>query len=144
MILMSKETTTKLVEAWAKTWSGGPEGLERFVALFDDDCHYEDVPTGSIAGGKEQLAGFYQAVMVAAPDHTLKLVSIVANEHGAGAEYVVTGTHTGDFPGLPATGKPFRFRGASILKMRGGKIQQSIDYWDFSTSGFERPDLAKA
>jgi steroid delta-isomerase-like uncharacterized protein len=140
---MSTTAVTALVQAWADGWSSGPTGIDQFVSLFTDDCHYEDVPTRTVCHGKQQLAAFLQAAFAAAPDHRLSLVHIAAAEESAGAEYVVTGTHTGDFPGLPATGKPFHFRGASILKVQGDKLHQVTDYWDFLSSGIVAPGMSE-
>lgn len=43
----------------------------------------------------------------------------------------MSGTHQGDFPGLPATGKRFSgIRGATILEIVSGKIRRESDYWD--------------
>ena len=39
-------------------------------------------------------------------------------------------THTGDAPGLPASGKPIRSRGISIARILGGKIVEGWDNWD--------------
>jgi len=44
------------------------------------------------------------------PDHRLDFTRVVVGEDGAGVEYIITGTHTGDFPGLPSSGKSIRFR----------------------------------
>ena len=45
----------------------------------------------------------------------------------------MSGTHKGDLPGLPATGKPFSLRGASIYELHDGKIKRNSDYWDMVT-----------
>jgi len=43
----------------------------------------------------------------------------------------MSGTHKGDFPGVPATGKRFSsIRGATILELKAGKICRESDYWD--------------
>jgi predicted ester cyclase len=46
----------------------------------------------------------------------------------------MSGTHNGDFPGIPATGKHFSSaRGTSILELEAGKIHREADYWDAAT-----------
>ncbi len=42
----------------------------------------------------------------------------------------MSGTHKGDFPGMPATGKRFSIRGVTIIELQGGKIRRNSDYWD--------------
>jgi steroid delta-isomerase-like uncharacterized protein len=48
-------------------------------------------------------------------------------------EWVWHGRQTKDFPGLPATNKPFEVRGASVVEFRDGKISRDSDYWDLAT-----------
>lgn len=40
--------------------------------------------------------------------------------------YTVTGTHTGPFGPIPATGRSFRITGMSVFRCRSGKI---TEYW---------------
>jgi steroid delta-isomerase-like uncharacterized protein len=42
----------------------------------------------------------------------------------------MSGTHKGDFPGMPATGKRFSIRGVTILELEAGRIRRNADYWD--------------
>src|SRR5262249_43407777 len=43
----------------------------------------------------------------------------------------MSGTHKGNLPGIPATGKRFSsVRGSTILELEAGKIRQESDYWD--------------
>ena len=49
-------------------------------------------------------------------------------------EWVMLGTHKGDLPGIPATGKRFSsVRGLTILELEAGKIRRESDYWDAAT-----------
>jgi steroid delta-isomerase-like uncharacterized protein len=45
----------------------------------------------------------------------------------------MSGTHKGDLPKIPATGKPFSVRGSTIYELREGKIKRNSDYWDMVT-----------
>tara|TARA_B110000967_G_C18600985_1_gene419224 strand:- start:53 stop:226 length:174 start_codon:yes stop_codon:yes gene_type:complete len=40
------------------------------------------------------------------------------------------GTHTGDFFGIPATGKKVDIDGVNLVKMKDGKIAQEQDFMD--------------
>jgi steroid delta-isomerase-like uncharacterized protein len=48
-------------------------------------------------------------------------------------EWIMTGVHTGDMPGLPATGKPFRLLGAGVGQVRDGQIVQLTEYWNLAS-----------
>jgi steroid delta-isomerase-like uncharacterized protein len=52
----------------------------------------------------------------------------------AAIEWTMSGTYTGDWPGMPATGRRFSsVRGTSILELEAGKIRRESDYWDAAT-----------
>jgi hypothetical protein len=66
---MSPDNAKRLAEAWATGWSSGPSGVEPILAIFTDDCRYEDVPTRTVAEGKEQLAALLTNAFTIMPDH---------------------------------------------------------------------------
>jgi steroid delta-isomerase-like uncharacterized protein len=45
-------------------------------------------------------------------------------------QWVMTGVHSGDIPGLPATGKPFRIRGCGVGRVDDNKIVELTEYWN--------------
>jgi steroid delta-isomerase-like uncharacterized protein len=47
-------------------------------------------------------------------------------------EWIMTGVHRGDVPGLPATGKPFRIRGCGVGRIRDGRIVEVTEYWNMA------------
>ncbi len=128
-------TTTDVhvvLEDWAAAWSS--HDPERVLALFTDDCVYEEVTFGVVMRGRNELRAFAEAAFDAVPDFTFQLTSRFAGGSLAGIEWIMSGTHQGDFPGLPATGKRFSgIRGATIIEIVGGKIRRESDYWDAAT-----------
>ena len=122
----------KILDDWATAWSS--HDPERVIALFTDDCVYEDVTFGAVNRGKAELRAFANGTFAAVPDFKVSLVTrFVAGNRGA-MEWTMSGTHKGDFPGLPATGKRFSsIRGATIVELKEGKILRCFDYWDAAT-----------
>ncbi len=45
-------------------------------------------------------------------------------------EWTMSGTHAGDFPNLPATGRTFTIEGVSILEVKDGLVQSQRDFYD--------------
>ena len=45
-------------------------------------------------------------------------------------EWVATGIHSGDLPGLPATNRPFTLRGVTVVIRENGKIVRESLYYD--------------
>jgi steroid delta-isomerase-like uncharacterized protein len=118
-------------EEWAAAWSS--HDTEKLLALFTDDVVYEDVTFGVVTHGKKELRAFADGAFAAAPDILFELTSRLVNASSAAMEWTMSGTHKGEFPGLPATGNRFSVRGATILELRAGKIRRNSDYWDSAT-----------
>jgi steroid delta-isomerase-like uncharacterized protein len=96
---------------------------------------YEDVTFGVVNRGKPALQAFAESVFASVPDFTIEVTSRFVAGTWAGMEWVMAGTHHGDLPGMPATGKRFSsIRGATILELQGGKIRRNSDYWDAATA----------
>jgi steroid delta-isomerase-like uncharacterized protein len=63
----------------------------------------------------------------------LKSRFVAADGKSGGLYWTWRGRQTKDFPGLPATNKPFDIRGAAVVEFTDGKISRSSDYWDLAT-----------
>jgi steroid delta-isomerase-like uncharacterized protein len=122
----------RMLDNWATAWSSNDPEL--ILALFVDDCVFEDVTFDVTAQGKEQLRSFATRAFAAIPDFKYGLRSRFATSHWAVIEWAMSGTHKGDLPGIPATGKRFSsVRGSTILELEAGKIRRESDYWDAAT-----------
>ncbi|HEY3092871.1 MAG TPA: EthD family reductase [Vicinamibacterales bacterium] len=115
---------------WAY-WSA--HDLDRLMSLFTDDVVYEDVTMGVVNRGRSQLRAFAEGFFSGFPDVTFELRSAMANGASGGGEWIMRGTHKGDLPGMPATGKRMEVRGSSTFEFDGEKIRRCSDYWDMAT-----------
>src|SRR5215510_973694 len=118
----------RMFEDWAAAWS--QHDVQKLLSLCTDDCTYEDVTMGAISRGKAEVKSFANAVFAAFPDFRIQVTSGFIAGNWAGAEWTMSGTHKGDLPGMPATGKSFAVRGCTICELRAGKITRNSDYWD--------------
>ena len=132
---MATKDLERLVNDWAVAWSpSDSNGPERVLDLFVVDCAFEDVTFGVIVRGKEELRNFVNGAFAAVPDFKYQVTRRFATDQWAVIEWVMSGTHKGDFPGIPATGKRFSsVRGSTILELAAGKIRRESDYWDAAT-----------
>ncbi len=124
----SQETIERLVTEYAQVWA--KPHPDEILKYFTEDAVYEDVTLGAVNTGKEAIRAFLTEFLAAVPDIHMEFTSTFATERGGGAEWVMTGTQTGDMPGIPATGKRVSLRGASILELRDGRISRQADYWN--------------
>lgn len=126
-----RTTQERAIEDWGRHWSS--HDLDRLLPLFTDDVVYEDVTLGAVNHGQGELRAFAEGFFVGFPDVTFELTSRFATGSQGGAEWVMRGTHRGDLPGMPASGKHVEVRGASIFEFVGGRIRRCSDYWDMVT-----------
>jgi steroid delta-isomerase-like uncharacterized protein len=117
----------QLLDAW------NTRDAERVVELLTDDHTYEDVTFAIVNHGPTETRRFFQGAYAAFPDLHFTLSGTAGDAECCAMEWTMTGTHNGDMPGLPATGKPFTVRGVTILELAGDKICAVRDYWDLST-----------
>lgn len=68
--------------------------------------------------------------LAAVSDFQLKITNRVVHGSQISAEWVATGTHSGDLPGMPATGRRFTLRGITISVRQDGKIVREAIYYD--------------
>ncbi len=132
---MASAELQRIADDWATAWSSSDSGdPENVFALFTEDCVFEDVTFGVVTRGKEELRSFANRAFAAVPDFRYGLASSFVTSQWAVIEWVMSGTHRGDFPGIPATGKRFSaVRGSTIIELEAGKIRRESDYWDAAT-----------
>lgn len=118
-----------IVEHWA-AWSA--HDMDRVVALFTRDLRYRDVAMGVTNRTAAELRAFGESLFAAFPDATFELRSSFANGYRGTAEWVMRGTHKGDVPGAPATGKAVEISGASVFEFERDRIRSCSDYWDMA------------
>jgi steroid delta-isomerase-like uncharacterized protein len=121
----------QVLNDWGRYWSS--HDMERLLALFTDDVVYEDVTMGALNHGKVELRAFGEGFFVGFPDVAFEVASRFAGGTSGAIEWAMRGTHRGDLPGMPATGKQVEVRGASIIEFAGDKIHRCSDYWDMTT-----------
>ncbi len=124
-------------EAWYRAISS--HQVEQVLAFASPQIRYEDVPTSTVSEGPDAVRAFFGRVWAAIPDMQMVPTTVLANENALAVEWIATGTHSGDFPGLPATGNPFNIRGISMIELAGEQVRRVSDYWDLASSGLLSP-----
>ncbi|AMR32853.1 hypothetical protein A0256_16215 [Mucilaginibacter sp. PAMC 26640] len=97
--------------------------LERFKELVAENCVDHDPADGQVAGPQGYIA-FFTELRTAFPDLKLEVKQLVADENNVSFAYEITGTHSGVFMGIPATGKPIKAHGLQISKFTQGKMTE--------------------
>jgi steroid delta-isomerase-like uncharacterized protein len=122
-----------VLDQWVLAWSSGD--VERLLPLFTDSVDYEDVPFAAASHGRDALCDIAIGTFAGFADVKFELKSrfVAADRKSGVIEWIWRGRQTEDFPGLPATNKPFQVRGTTVVEFTDGKISRNSDYWDSAT-----------
>ena len=106
----------------------------RNVSALQNDYAEDAVVEGSMFPkpfvGRAAIAARIGAEMLAFPDLRVEMTNRVVHGNQVTVEWVATGTHTGDFPGFPASGRSFSIPGVTVVIRERGKIVRESLYYD--------------
>ena len=123
---MSQQDNIKLQQQFGEAVnSGNLNALRDIVA--PDAIDHDPAPGQGI--GPEGFIKFFAMMRTAFPDLKIAVEHMVADENNVAFAYTVTGTHSGDFLGVPATGHKISARGMQITRFENGK---QVERWGSS------------
>ncbi|MFC5931244.1 ester cyclase [Cryobacterium melibiosiphilum] len=115
----------KVVTAWVRAWAHGEtRAFEEIVA----DSYVRHSKTG-----QEQLDVVIRQIETshtAFSDFTVKILHAVEDDQWIAIHWQSTGTHTGEYMGVPPTGRTVAVSGAAFIKHANGKILEETTVWD--------------
>ena len=91
---------------------------------------YHDPSTPGAEPGPKGLTQTVATYQNAFNDAHWAVEDVMAEGDKVVVRWVGTGTHTGDLPGIPSTGKKVNVPGIWMFRIAGGKIAESWDVWD--------------
>ena len=107
-----------------------PAAVARYMA---DDAIYEDVALGRVLHGPSEIAAFVAEATGASSDFRFEEVTLFTAGSEYANEWIMTGTNDREVEGVPATGRSFRVRGASVGKLdASGRIVENRDYYNLA------------
>jgi steroid delta-isomerase-like uncharacterized protein len=80
--------------------------------------------------GRAAIMARKGAGMAAIPGLKISVTNRVVHGNQLTVEWVASGTHTGDYPGLRATGRAFSIPGVTVVVRQNGKIVRESLYYD--------------
>lgn len=82
--------------------------------------------------GRDAIMARKSVGMAAIPGLKINVTNRIVHGNQLTVEWVASGTHTGDFPGLPATGRSFSIPGVTVVVRQHGKIVRESLYYDMA------------
>jgi len=139
---MIATTDRALFDGYLDAWNAhDPAAVARYMAA---DAIYEDVALGRVLHGTSEIAKFVEEATSASSDFRFEEVSLFTADRDYANEWIMTGTNDREVQGVPATGRSFRVRGASVGKLdTSGRIVENRDYYNlaemFAQLGIQPP-----
>ena len=104
--------------------------VAKIMLDYCDDAVVNDPLFGKALVGKAAIAIHKTAEMIALSDVEMNVTDRWTMGSDLVAIWEVTGTHSGPYYNLPATGRRISISGATVVTRRDGKIAQETLYYD--------------
>lgn len=104
--------------------------FDKTLATFNGHPRYEIVPTGEVYDGDDEVMTYYRTTRTAFPDQRHDNARFHVADDAVIVEFDLLGTNTGEFYGLPPTGKAFRVPVIAVFSFAGERITNERIYFD--------------
>jgi steroid delta-isomerase-like uncharacterized protein len=126
---MSEENKALVRRVFEEAWSQGRIEVIDEVTSPDFVDHDPQNPSRGTRG-PDAIKPLVTMYRKAFPDLSLTIDAMYADGDQVITRWTATGTHTGELPGMPATGKRSTITGISIDCVEDGEITESWTNWD--------------
>src|SRR5258708_3849623 len=109
-------------------WSRG--NLDTVSELITDNCRYHDPVFPSLTSGAENIKNHIQTCRGGFPDLMFTIDDTIAERDEVVIHWTGTGTHRGQFLGMPPTNKTASVTGTSINRIEDSKIAEMWSNWN--------------
>ena len=123
----------KLLELWLAAWNAHDTARASLLLHYDVesfDAGFAGIQHGRDAAIDKGMSVFLRGV----PDLRLEVRGEpIVGRDAVAWEWTFTGTNTGTWGGVPATGQHIQLKGFSLMRLREGRIAQISSYYDTGT-----------
>ena len=117
-----------------RAWKAFNQGALDVLDEVFDDSYIELTPYGNIdQGGPERAKQAYHWMHSVFGDIQFDVEQLMAEGDLVFSRAMATGTHVGEFMGVPATGRPIRFAAVVVSQISGGKHVKDWSFIDTMT-----------
>jgi steroid delta-isomerase-like uncharacterized protein len=120
---MSIEENKNIVRRYQEIYNSND--VDRLKEVLAEDLLTPNIMPG-IPKGLEGAKTAHRIMLAGFPDYQTVIEDMVAEGEKVAARIRMIGTNTGDFMGIPATGKHIEFTGMYIVRIVNGKI---VEHW---------------
>lgn len=121
----SVTNTPDVLRTARQAWNAGD--LDGYLAMYDDDIQLHGYTPEPM--NKTEVRAFYEALFAAFADVGLDFHEELWAGDRVAIRFTMTGRHTGDFMGIPATHQEVELPGLTIIHFQQGKV---IERWSLT------------
>ena len=118
---MSLEENKQLVRRYQDIYNRND--LDALTQVLADNLLTPRIMAG-VPSGLEGAKAAHRIMLKGFPDFQTTIEDLVAEGDKVAARISMRGTHTGDFVGIPPTGKRVEFTGMYVVRIENGKIAE--------------------
>jgi steroid delta-isomerase-like uncharacterized protein len=118
---MSERNKALLRRSVEEAWLKGNMEVADEVYAADVVLHS---PLAGETTGIDAVKGVIRAARAAFPDFRIEIEHLIAEGDMVVNHTSTTGTHEGEYAGIPPSGKPFKAEGISIARVADGKVAE--------------------
>ena len=128
-MLDHRARTKEINDATYAAWNAHDPGA--VASVFAEHAIVCEAGRGEVARGREAIRARAAALIAAFPDFHLERIELVIDGDRHADRWVMTGTHAGDFFGIPPSGRHVRIEGATFTRLDAeGWVIEDIHFSD--------------
>jgi steroid delta-isomerase-like uncharacterized protein len=125
---MSIEIKNVAGRIFEEVWNQRNRGvIDQLITI---DYVHHDGHAVEVRRGIERYKKFVSLYLDAFSDLRFTIEDELSADDKIVTRWIVTGTHDGDLPGLPRTGRSISLSGITIARVIDGKVAESWNNWD--------------
>lgn len=127
---MTETTTTEiasLMSEYTALWNGDFSQLD---TVAESVAVYHHAAPDGVVHGREAVEGFIREFHTAFPDFHIAVDDWISSDGVVMKEWTLTGTHEGEFNGIPPTGRVIESTGMAKILVADGKVEEDRLYYN--------------
>ena len=127
---MTRDETVAFFERRRQAWEAND--IETLVEGHAEDGDVTSPMVGQVRG-RESIAASYNSIFRALSDQHFTFEPLLIDGDRIALPFTATVTHSGDFMGVPGTGRRAQFHGVLLYEMANGLIAHEQRVYDFTS-----------
>ncbi|MGD0734755.1 MAG: ester cyclase [Terracidiphilus sp.] len=128
----SPEANKKVVQTFVEEcWNQG--NLNKVSEFLTEQAHFHDAVFPNLNPGLQNIKNHIEACRRAFPDLKYTIDDTIAERNEVVTHWRISGTHKGQFLGMPPTNRKVSIDGTSIYRIEGARIAEAHANWNLAS-----------